>query len=460
MNTAPELLPRLSRRDAYLLIVGNIVGIGIFTTSGYIANYVPSSGVMLLLWFLGGVLAFCGGLTYAELASRFPQVGGDYHYLTRAFHPLLGFLFGWSTFVVTYTGSIATIAVGFAYYFGNLFPGAVRAAAFRMPLLGTEISFLKISAVGITFLLTAVNVRGVKSAARLQNGLTLLGVLVLLTFIISSLISPTGSWENLKPWWPPVFSFSHLQALGVALIGIYFTYSGWTAVVYIAGEIREPRKNIPTAMWGGILTVMVLYLGINLVYFRAFPLEKMTNVVDIGFRTLLFLQGEKWSYFFNIMIMLAVLSTLNATILSGARIYYAMGREGRFFRFVGRLSPRRRTPASALWAQFGWTTLLILSGSFNQLLTYTVFVMVLFALLAGIALFVFRYREGKNTGGFRVPLFPLPTLLYVVVTAWILFNTLKQHPLESLSGIGLVLSGIPFYWYWARKKGSGSEPGL
>ncbi len=451
MKTNAQLLPRLSRRDAYLLIVGNIIGIGIFTTSGYIANYVPSSGWMLLLWLLGGFLTFCGGLTYAELASRFPQVGGDYHYLTHAFHPALGFLFGWSTFVVTYTGSIATIAVGFAYYFANLLPEGIRTAAWQLPLVGIEMSVLKVSAVSITLLLTLINVRGVKSAARVQNGLTLLGILVLLGFVFSSLISPAGSWGNLKPLWPAAFSFSHLQALGVAFVGIYFTYSGWTAVVYIAGEIRDPRKNIPAAMWQGILTVMLLYLAMNLVYFLAFRLGKMANVVDIGFRTLQHVQGDKWSYFFNIMIMLAVLSTLNATILSGARIYYAMGRERRFFRFTGELSPRNRTPAKALWLQFAWTALLIFSGSFNQLLTYTVFVMVLFAFLAGLALFVFRFREKKHPAGFQIPLYPLPPLIYVLVTAWILLNTLRQHPGESLAGVALVLSGLPFYWYWTRK---------
>ncbi|GAB4371374.1 MAG: amino acid permease [Calditrichia bacterium] len=448
-----RLIRTLNTRDSFLIISGNMIGIGIFTTTGYISTYVSSSGGMLLLWILGGVLAFCGALTYAELASHFPRAGGDFHYLSAAFHPFLGFLFGWSAFSVTYTGSIAVIAVGFASYFLNLFPENVGQFQLIIPWIGLTVSSLKLIAIGITFLFTLFNVRGIRTGARWQTFLTTVSILVLLAFIFLGITSPKGSWNHFKPFLPSDFQFSTISRYGVALVGIFFTYSGWTTIVYIAGEVREPQKTIPQAMWLSVVVVMILYILVNIVYIFALPLRGMVNVVDIGYRSLLQLRGEGWSLFFIFMILIAVLSTLNSTILSGARIYYAMARSGQFFAAAGKLHPKTHCPVNALWLQFAWTVILILSGSFNQLLTYTVFVMVCFGFLSGASLFLFRKKISRNSTFFRAWGYPFTTLLYLAISAWIMYDTLRARYLESLLGIALVLLGIPLYIYFhARKK--------
>jgi len=431
-----------------MLIVGNIIGIGIFTTTGYIAQYTPTPGTLLLLWILGGILSFCGALTYAELASLFPHAGGDYHYLSKAYHPLLGFLFGWSTFAVTYTGSIATIAVGFSHYFTNLLPDSIRVFSVNLPFVQFQIGILKMVAIFIVLIITLLNVRGIRLGSQVQTLFTILSIGVLLVFIGMGLASPLREWKQLMPLFPDNVSLSLLSGLGVALIGVYFTYSGWTAIVYIAGEVRKPERTIPTAMWKGVLTVTILYVLINIVYLLALPLEKMQNRVDIGHQALMVLRGEQWSAFFSVMIMIAVLSTLNATILSGARIYFAMAEENRFFPFSGKLHPKYRSPANALWLQAIWTILLILSGSFNQLLTYTVFIMICFAFLSGIGLFILRKKKPVSSHVYRVWRYPIVPLVYIGATGWIMLNTLFEHTGESLLGIGFVLLGLPLYFHF------------
>ena len=457
MKSSPNLPRIITSRSAYMLIVGNIIGIGIFTTTGYIARYTPTPGVLLLLWFLGGILSFCGALTYAELASLFPRAGGDYHYLSRAYHPLLGYLFGWSTFAVTYTGSIATIAVGFSHYFTNLLPDSLRLFSLNLPIGHLQIRILKIVAIFIVVLITFLNVRGIRLGSRIQTLFTILGIGVLLVFIAMGLTSPLIEWKQLTPLFPKDISFSLFSGLGVALIGVYFTYSGWTAIAYIAGEVHQPEKSIPTAMWQGVLTVTILYLLINTVYLLALPIGKIQNMVDIGYRALLILQGEQWSVFFSVMIVIAVLSTLNATILSGARIYFAMAQENRFFPFSGKLHSRYRSPANALWLQAAWAILLILSGSFNQLLTYTVFIMVCFAFLSGISLFILRKKEAPAIPIYRVWGYPIVPIIYIAVTGWIMVNTLIKHPLESFGGIGIILLGLPLYFYYSRRSKAGNN---
>ena len=373
MPVLKSLLRILNTRDAYVLIVGNIIGIGIFTTTGYISQFVDESGTLILIWLLGGFLSFCGGLTYAELATRIPNAGGDFHYLSRAFHPLLGFLFGWSTLFVTYTGSIAVISVGFGYYILNFFPYNFQTFSLTIPGIGLKLTFIKFFAIGITFLFTYINHRGVRKGMQWQGILTYSSIFILLAYILFGFSSQEGQWTNLNPIFPDKISLSMLSRIGVALIGVYFTYSGWTILAYVAGEVRDQKHSIPRATFLGVLTVVMLYVLINLVYLIAMPLPEMKNIVDIGYQAFENLWGSGLTAIFTIMILIAVTSTLNSTILSGARIYFAMSRQGLFFSRFGRLHDDFNTPSEALWLQCGWTIILILSGSFNQLLTDTVF---------------------------------------------------------------------------------------
>ncbi len=446
-----NILPRsLNKKDAFFLIVGNIIGIGIFTTTGYIAQYISSASAMISLWIFGGILTFCGGMTYSELSTRFPLAGGDVHFLSRAYHPLLGYLFGWACFVVMYTGSIAVISVGFSQYLLNLFPDYWQTFFLSIPIIGYKLSAIKILAILIVFLFTYLNTFGIRYGARWQNIFTMTGLLVLFVFISLGFSSDQANWHH---FFVDVSSKSNsniISGIGVALVGIFFTYSGWTVIVYIAGEIKNPAKTIPQSMFLGVFIVTILYILIQIVYILALPVSQMRDIVDIGYQALLILQGNRLSQFFLAMILLAILSTLNATILSGARIYFAMARKKQFPRKIGATHPKHQSPANALWLQFFWSAILILSGSFNQLLTYTVFVMVLFGCLSGIGLFLLRRKFGLPASVNPAWGYPVVPIIYVVTTAFILFNTLFSRPVESLLGVGIVLLGVPFYFYFQK----------
>ena len=440
----------LTGRDAYFLVVGNIIGIGIFTTPGYVANHIPVPGMLLMAWLLGGVIAFLGSVTYSELAAQFPRAGGDYHFLTHAFHPLYGFLFGWAAFLVTYTGSIATLSVGFAHYFMNIFHSSGKTISPALNVLGWELTPIKLVAIAVTGILTLVNARGLRIGARWQTGLTVLSLATLLGFIVLGGSSNQVQPKYLSPILPEHVSLELLTGFGVALMGIYFTYSGWTTIVYVAGEVREPGRIIPRAMIMGVVSVTVLYVLINGVYLLAVPISQMKNIVDVGYRALVVLRGERWSLFFSGMIMLAVLSTLNATILSGARIYYAMARDGLFFPGAGLLHPRRQVPVAALWYQFLWSMVLILSGTFNQLLTYTVFVMVGFAASSGIGLFILRHKRNGATDAYRAWGYPWSVLGYVGITVGIMVSVLLNHTWQAGWGVLGTLSGVPVYYLFRK----------
>jgi APA family basic amino acid/polyamine antiporter len=445
----------LTLKDAYMLIVGNIVGIGIFTTTGYISNYVHNASTMLGLWILGGLLSFFGALTYSELSTRFPRAGGDFHYLTNAFNPILGFLFGWSALFVTYTGSISVIAVGFGYYFLNFFPVEIQQLSWTVPGIYFKLSLLKFVAIVIAFIFTYINVRGVKLGANWQRIFTIGSILTLVFYIIIGLISSKGSWFNfqIKDSWN--LSIHSIPNIGEALIGIYFTYSGWTILAYVAGEIENPSRNIPIASFVGVVTVAILYFLMNVTYIYALPVHEMSNMVDIGFQVLRLLWGQSFSYIVTIIISIAIISTLNSTILSGSRIYYAMSREGQFFKRYGQLHERFETPANALWIQFFWSSILIISGSFNQLLTYTVFVMVAFGFLSALGLIFLRNKNESIDPPYLAWGYPLTTFIYMGFTLFIMINTLIKQPLETISGIILVAIGLPFYFYFSKKKLSG-----
>ena len=445
-----ELDRSLSRFDAAMMLIGNMIGIGIFTTTGYIAGFIQVPSYFYLIWILGAVYAFCGALIYAELSTRFPVSGGDFHFLKAGYHPILGFFFGWSAFTVTYTGSIATISVGFATYFLNLLPAGVQNLQFK-PGFGFEVNLLKLTAIFVTICLTWINALGVKQGARFQNLFTLAGVGIIVAFIFWGLTSSSANSGNFTPFFPPRFEISEVALLGVALISVIFTYSGWTTIVYIAGEIKEPNRNIPGAMWVSVLLVALIYLLVNSVYLLSMPLIDMKGVVDIGYQSMQALFGKNVGIVFSILIMLLTLSSLNSTILSGARIYYAMAKEGRFFKIASELHPKFNVPAPSLWLQCVWSIVLILSGTFNQLLTYTVFVMVLFSFLSGGSLWIMRKNNVQTESTYRTKAFPVVLSFYLAVSGWILVTVLMHRPAESLIGIFIIGLGTPFYFYWKKK---------
>ncbi|MGH1366635.1 MAG: APC family permease [Calditrichia bacterium] len=450
MTSKPTLPRVLNRFDAAMMIMGNMIGIGIFTTTGYFAGEIGSPFLALLVWVIGGCYVFCGAVTYAELATRFPRAGGDYNYLGQTYHPMLGFLFGWSTFLVTYTGSIAAIAIGFAAYFLRLLPADLQTAS--VGLAGIELSMLKLVAIGITFILTLLNTRGVERGSLFQNGMTLLGVTTLVAMIIFGLMSGNGNPANFQPFMLQQFDFETLSSLGVAMVGVIFTFAGWTVIAYIAEEVKEPQRTIPQALAGAVLLVATLYLLTNVVYIYAQPLSSMSGTIEVGFQTLTILFGNEAGFFFSMIIILMVASSLNATVLSGPRIYFAMARDGYFFKWAGELHPKHQVPWKGLWIQFGWVVLMILFNKFNELLSMLVVVTLLCGLLSGSALVVQRLRNPNPESAYSAWGYPVTTGIYLLLSLGIMLNLFYKQPKESLIGLAIVATGIPFYLWWKNKQ--------
>jgi len=440
------LVRRLGAWDAMALVVSNVVGVGIFTTPGLVAEWVPHPVGILGLWLLGGGVAVAGAVTYAELATRCPRAGGEYVYLREAFGPLWGFLTGWTSFIAGFSGAIAAAAVGFAAYVGALLPavaGTRPVLVLPLGLVRVEIGAQELVAILVIVGLTWVHRCGVELGRHVQNVLAGAKVLVLLAFSLLAL--GQGRVESAG-------AASASVTLGralLALIPIFFAYSGWNAAAYVAEEVRDPERTLPRSLIGGALSVTGLYVLFVAAALYVLPIRMWSGEVAVGARMAEAVLGGVGGRVFTGCLLVVLVGCLSAMIMVGPRVYYAMARDGLFVRAWGRLHPRYGTPAAALWAQAGWSVLLVVLGAFEQLLIYTGFAVVLFSAVAGVALFVLR-RRGAG-GSFRGH--PVMAALFVLVSGVVAGNAVSERPVESGLGLGLIAAGIPLYLGFRRRGG-------
>ncbi len=436
-------MKKLGFFGALSLVVGNIIAIGIFTTTGYMATYIHSGPLILLAWLIGALYAWSGAIVYGLLSSAYPLSGGDYQYLSRMVHPFTGYLFGWSAFFVTYSGSVAALAIASAYYLD----GVLLFTHFDVQLLTIgffELSVIKVIAVLAIVLFTWINYRGIVVSGKFQITLTGGILLLLIAFALFGTLTTDNSAAQL---------LQHSEGAGglpgflTALIAVLFSYMGWTTAVYVAEEIENARKVLPRALLTGVILVALIYIWINIVYLLNLSLDQMRGVVNIGSLIADNLWGPSGQIILSALILVAVLSSLNSTILSGPRIYMAMGRDGFLMGKTEKLHPRFKAPYIALIWQAGWSIILVLSGSFNQLLSFVVFVVVIFSIIAGI-LGLRIALAGKETP-FR---YKFGALFYIIFCFVILINTLWQQMIESLIGLGIVILAVPFYYFEQRRK--------
>ena len=425
-----SLTRRLTLTDAVLLIIGNVIGAGIFTTSGFLAGELPHPWLFLGIWAVGGVLSLCGALTYAELAGMFPRSGGDYQFLKEAFGPWAGFLLGWVAFWVINPGSIAALSIALASY--------MRAA---LPLL-SGVSEMVLGG-GLILIFTAINWLGIRPGGTTQN-LFALGTLALLGgLVLAGLAAPGANWELLTGVAPMPLSWSRM--FGGPMIAVLFTFSGWFAAAYVGGEIINPQRNLPRALIFGTLAVTVIYLLINLVYVTALPLTELAGATNVAQIALQSLYGSGVARWVSLPIILAIAAGINATVMTGSRVAYAMGRDGLFAVRLGHLHPKYRTPTVALACQALLGILLLVLGTFDQLLSYIVAVMVLSCLACGLALFVLRFRRPEAPRLYRAWGYPLVPLLFVGGYLLILVQIVRGRPGPALLGMLMTLSGLPCY---------------
>jgi APA family basic amino acid/polyamine antiporter len=460
-SNSAEALPVLKRRlgafDTTMMMVGIVVGSGIFLTTGIQIAGLPSAAWVLLSWVAGGLIILAGALTYAELGTCFPEAGGQYVYLREAFGPLFGFLFGWKMFLVNMTGSIAALAVAFSEYFGYFVP----ACSPRNPLVRLDLSFLgsgtvftisagQVLAVGMIWAISLLNVRGVSLGKILQNALTVIKLAAIIGFIGLGLFLGKGAAPDLRLQVPGLGLGGILLGFGMALVAVFWAFDGWNNINYVAEEIKRPSRNLPLALIWGTLLVGVLYVLTNYVYFSALSLGEMSGEVRIAEKAANAMFGPAAAGFLSGLILISVAGALNGAIFVGPRVYYAMARDGLFFRRVGRIHGRFQTPAAALIYQAAWASLLALTGSFEQLYVFAMFAGILFWLLAAAAVFTLRRTRPDLARPYRTLGYPVVPAVFILALGGVLINALLQRPVQSLIGLGFVLLGIPVYRLWKR----------
>jgi basic amino acid/polyamine antiporter, APA family len=436
----------LSLTDATMLVVSSVIGVGIFLTPGSVANTLPHPGLFLAAWLVGGLLSLAGALANAELGAMYPHAGGDYVYLREAYHPFAGFVVGWLSFFVIYAGTVATLAAGFA-------EGLARFVA-----LGAGGKM--IAAVAITLLTSWINYIGVREGARFNNFTGYLKIAALVGLAVAGPLLGNGHLEHLRPLIGGGEGVS-LAAFGIALSPILFSYLGWNASVYVASEIRDPGRNVPRSLFVGLAVCTVIYLLINMVYLFALPIAQMRGEVRVGEAAARALFGEAGGTLTAALVLASVVGCLNATILVGPRIAYAMAIDGRFFSGVHRVHATNRTPYVAIVAQAVTAiALIVVLQSFPSVLDYTTFAIVLATMADTTALYALRVRKPMQRRPYRAWGYPVVPALYLLANAAIAGAMLWGRPKECAIALAVTATAAPFYVLFAQRSGRLSTDAL
>lgn len=415
------------------IVVANMIGAGIFTTSGLLMSGLNNPVLLIFLWITGGIIALCGAVSYAILGAAMPRAGGEYVFLSRLYHPVLGFLSGWVSFIVGFSAPIAASAIGFSEYFYRAFP--------EFPGTG------KILAILVIILFTAIHLRGLQFGTRIQNALTLLKVLLIILLILTGLLLGKGDLHHFTHGTAVDWSYGGLKTMGLSLMWIMFAYSGWNASTYIGSEIIHPARNIPRSLLFGTGTVLILYVLLNFVFVYAIPPNDMKGVISIGGLAIRNLFGSTMEIAFSLLIAFALFSSLSAFIILGPRVYYAMATDGYFFKFVTKIHPRFRVPSGAIALQAAMAMIMVLSGTFDQILTYMGFSLGIFPLLAVAGVFKLKKMQ---LSGFPVRGLPVMLIIYLLFGVIMLVLSFLERPAESSVAIITVISGIPVYLLFSR----------
>jgi len=470
-----EFKRSLTLLDATMLIAGSMIGSGIFIVSAEMSRQVGSSGWLIFLWLLTGVITIFGALSYGELAGMMPEAGGQFVYIERAFGKLTAFLYGWSVFTVIQSGVIAAVAVAFAKYSAVFFPSlSPENIVFQLGFL--KVSASQLTAIGVLVVLTYVNSRGIQNGKMIQLVFTGTKLFALFGLIVLGLVvgSKTGYFsQNMTGLWDAsqmtkstdgswhlesLTGFALVLALGTALIGSLFSSDSWNNVTFIAGEIKDPKRNIPRSLVLGTCIVTFLYIMANFAYLALLPLKGIPGGMDAASQGIMFAKydrvgaaaasmifGDVSLKIMALLIMVSTFGCVNGLILSGARVYYAMAKEGMFFRKAGVLN-RAQVPGFALWIQCLWTGMLCLSGSYNELLEYCTFTSLLFYAVTIAGVFMLRKKDPGADRPYRVPLYPIVPLVYIVLAACISGILLYTKTKSVGYGLIIVLLGIPIYY--------------
>jgi basic amino acid/polyamine antiporter, APA family len=438
--------------SATLLVITNVIGSAIFLTPGTMAATLPSEPLLLMAWVAGGAIALCGGLTYAEMGAMFPRSGGLYVFLEEAYGPLPAFLFGWACMLVILTGSVATVAVGFATYFSYFVPSlstANQLLTLPMPWGAWSISAGQVVAALSILVLGAVNYLGVRSGNRLQATLTIVKIGALAALPIVAIALRPASL-TMSPVVPPIANPA--AAFGVVMIAVMWAYEGWYYLPFCAGEIKDPRRTVPLALLIGVAALIAIYVSVNVAYMLALPLDEIRGVERIAEKAVTALAGPGGARLVAATVVVSTFGCNAAAVIAMSRACYAMAADGMFFRSAAAVHAEYRTPHVAIVMTCVWAALLTLTGTYEQLFTWVTFASVAFGVLGGAAIFRLRRTQPRAARPYRAWGYPLVPALFVAGLGVLVFNTVVERPVESAIGVALVALGLPAYFYWSARR--------
>jgi APA family basic amino acid/polyamine antiporter len=454
MASSPSLLRQLGLYTATALVISNMIGQGIFTTTGYLAGQLGSPSIVLFIWLVGAVFALAGAFCYSELGINFPASGGEYVYLTRAYGPTWGFMSGWTSFFAGFSAPIAAAAIAFADYLGYFFPFFKQDNSwFKWSWgdFGVQLGGAQILAASLILLFTILNLFGVEFIARIQNTLTSIKVVVLVVFIALGFAIGNGDWGHFSQSTTRTVTTSVPAQFAISLFWIYVAYSGWNAATYVAEELRKPERTLPLALTIGTLLVAGLYLLLNVIFIYAVPLSDMKGVIAVGSLAAKALWGPGAGGFFSALVAVALMSTVNAEVTIGPRLYYAMAKNGAFLPVAAKVHPVWRTPVPAILFQ-GLCAILMTLFSFGLLIVYIGFLLNFFAVLAVSSLFRLRRREGWQKLGVVNFAWPLLPVLFVVPGLWMTIYGALLAPAISFAAALTLAAGAAVYHFHLRPR--------
>jgi APA family basic amino acid/polyamine antiporter len=443
-----NLKRKLGLFPATNIVVANMIGAGIFTTSGLLLAGLNNPLLMLGLWIVGGLIAMCGAFSYGELGAAMPGAGGEYHFLSKLYHPLFGFLSGWVSFIVGFSAPIAASAMGFSEYFCRAFPiipGWLESSGIMAPAATKTLL-----SVTVILIFTFIHYRGIKSGALVQNVLTLLKVALIVFLLLAGFLSGKGDVSHFSSGGWVSSGLAGWKTVGLSLMWIMFAYSGWNASTYLGSEIKDPTKTLPRSLILGTGIVMILYLALNALFIYGINPQEMKGVISVGGLAMGNLFGQSADTLFSLLISFALFSSLSAFIIIGPRVYYSMAKDGLFFKSVANIHPKFQVPSNSIVLQAAIAVILTLSGTFEQVLTYMGFALGIFPILTVLG--VIKLRR-VNTAAPKLAGFPYTQVIYVTTGFLILFLSFLERPMESSIALLTVIIGVPAYYIFKRSNG-------
>jgi APA family basic amino acid/polyamine antiporter len=449
---APSLQRVLGLWSAVSIVIGTVIGSGVFLVPSTMIAKVGSVKMLFAVWVVAGLLSLFGALTYAELAAALPEAGGEYVYLSAAYGPFWGFLYGWTQFWVAKSGSIATLAAGFYTYLTAFVPalGApVLVTPFHIGPGGSllEIHYGQLVAIGVILILAAVNYAGVRAGGNVQVLVTAVKLILIAGIIAIGIFSGAGDFSHFSQH---VVSVGGVAGFFAAMVGALWAYDGWNNVSMVSSEIRQPERNLPRALIFGTAAVIVTYLLVNIAYFYVLSPGQVAASTRVAADMMSHLYGRAAAGAVTIAVLISIFAALNGSILSGSRVPYAMARDGLFFRTAAVVHPRFKTPGNSIVLLCLWSCIVVLSGWYDDLYNFVIFGSWILYLMTAVSVFVLRRKQPALPRPYRVIAYPVVPVLFSAVAALLLVSTFQTRPRESLMGLALMALGIPFYFYWKR----------